>query len=374
MSIHFMLTPDAQSGATIREEFAQLDSINIKIGTFDVLLDFLHEYWLIPLSDENEWRKKLSHTALSMQGSFWSKSIKIDEKSVIDELDTSLQVLLNALPLNVKTLSLTDSNTNRYSRYYNDLVTLHKDMGYIFPSSLEKARLWNQSSALEPLEKIIVYADEAFHLEPWQSEIVAKLQSSQNIDFAKIYSDSYTPKLNSSVDDLKHLQTMLFSTEAIKDIPEIKNIQWLVARDVQQEVEVLAGMIQNAQSNGTYFDEIAVIIPRDGWYKDFLIQTFDSFNIPLSRAGQVEEYADIGTEWIFDALQAQDKFSAPMVFASLLSSSLMPYSYAKGQYFAAIALDNCWRDSKGKFKDSLFVDLSEDTQILIKTVIKVKCK
>jgi len=366
MSIHFMLSPDSQSGATIRDEFAKINAINIKVGTFDVLLDFLMEYWLLTPIDDKRWKTKLTHQALSMTESFWAKSIKIDEKSVIDELDTSLQLLLNALSVDTKVLPLIKENENRYSRYYNNLCSLHKRMDGIFPPSLEKARLWNENFNLKPLEDIFIYADASLKLEPWQIEIVTKLQSSVENEYSNIYRQVLVPDLNTKNDDMKHLQEMLFSNKSSTDYPNKNNLQWLVARDVQQEVEVVAGMIQNTKAN---FDEMAIIIPRDGWYKEFLIQTFNTFNIPLSRAGQVEEYADIGTQWIFDAVQAQDNFAAPMLFASLLSSPLMPYSYSKGQYLASIALDNAWRDSTGNLKINLFDKLGDDAQILLKIVI-----
>jgi len=370
MPIHFMLAPDAQSGATIREQFAQLDAINVKVGTFDVLLDLLLEYWLLQVTDESEWRMKLSHTALGMSDAFWAESIKTDEKSVVDELDTSLQVLLNALPLDVDELSVLEANTARYSRYYNDLVALHNGMGNILPSTLGKARLWNKSSELKSLEEIVVYADVTLQLEAWQWEVVKKLQS-QSLDvlFQTLYAQTFALKFNSEYDDIIYLQSMLF-TDQLPNNPSKKNrLQWLVARDVQQEVEIVAGMVQTAVKSGASFDDIAIVIPRDGWYKDFLIQTFKTFHIPLSRAGQVEEYADLGTQWIFDALQAQDEFAAPMLFASLFSSPLMPYSLAKGQYLASVALDNAWRDKEDDIKANILEKFSEETQSLILTII-----
>ena len=369
MPIHFMLDPDAQSGATIREQFAQLDAINVKVGTFDVLLDFLLEYWLLLVSDESEWRTKLSHTALGMSDAFWSESIKTDEKSVVDELDTSLQVLLNALHLDSYELSVLEANTTRYARYYNHLVALHNDMGNILPSTLRKARLWNKSSGLKPLEEIVVYADSALQLEPWQWEIVEKLQAKSDVLFQTLYAQTFAPKFNCEYDDITYLTSMLFSNTVPNNPPEINRLQWLVARDVQQEVEVVAGMVQSAVKSGATFGDIAIVIPRDGWYKDFLIQTFKTFNIPLSRAGQVEEYTDLGTQWIFDALQAQDEFAAPMVFASLFSSPLMPYSLSIGQYLAGVALDNAWRDEDGDIKSHIIEKFSEEIQSLVLTII-----
>ena len=365
-----MLTQDAQSGTSIRKNFAKIKATNVKVGTFDILLDLLVEYWLIKVPEENEWRTTLSLEALNITDAFWTKSIETDEKSVIDELDTSLQILLNALPLGVGKLSTIEIGKTRYSRYYSDLCSLHIAMGNIFPSSLTKARLWNKDSDLKSLEDIIVYFDDSIQLEHWQLEIVKKLQAkSFDESFSNIYTDSFTPKSASNRDDINFLQATLFSDKQHANPPQIENLQWLVARDVQQEVEVFAGMVQTAVKEGASFDEIAVVIPRDGWYKDFLIQTFNTFNIPLSRAGQVEEYSDLGAQWIFDAFQAQNEFAAPMVFASLFSSPLMPYSLDKGEFLAGIALDNSWKDADGNIKSYILEKFSKDVQALILMII-----
>ena len=366
MSIHFMLVSDAQSGATIRDEFAKISATNIKVGTFDILLDLLMEYWLLPSLDDKKWKTKLTHQAIRMKEAFWAKSIQVDEKSVIDDLDTSLQLLLNTLSIENKILPTINKDDTRYSKYYNDLCDLHEKMDYIFPMSLEKSRLWNTHSHLKPLEEVFIYADDLLNLEVWQKEIVAKLQPKTENEYSRIYKQSFLAELDTKNEDLKHLQNMLFSSEQAKGIPVIKNLQWLVARDVQQEVEVLAGMVQNT---GVDFKEMAIVIPKDGWYKEFLIQTFNTFNIPLSRAGQIEEYSDIGTQWIFDALQAQEVFAPPMVFASLLSSPLMPLSNYHRQNLASIALDNNWRDKEGNIKEGILKDLSGNARDLVMIIV-----
>jgi len=370
MSIHFMLASDAQNGATIRKKFATTSALNVKIGTFDVLLDLLLEYWLIPYSDNDIWKTELSHNALLMTDTFWDRSIKVDEKSVLEELDNTLGILLNSLNLESNELPKTQDTKARYSKYYTDITHLHNKMNNIFPENLSKARLWNKSADLKPLEEIIVYCDDSFKLEVWQYEIIDKLQASQDNNFMFIYKQVFSLPSATISKDIQHLQSTLFSDKKVRNIPKITNLQCLVARDVQQEIEVLAGMIQNIEKANGKFEEIAIIIPKDGWYKEFLIQTFQTFNIPLSRAGQVEEYSDLGSQWIFDAIQAQNIFSAPMIFASLLSSPIMPYSYAKGQSLAQTALNNAWRDSEGILKEKLFDKLNNNAQIVIKTIIK----
>ena len=124
MSIHFMLVSDAQSGATIRDEFAKISATNIKVGTFDILLDLLMEYWLLPSLDDKKWKTKLTHQAIRMKEAFWAKSIQVDEKSVIDDLDTSLQLLLNTLSIENKILPTINKDDTRYSKYYNDTCNI----------------------------------------------------------------------------------------------------------------------------------------------------------------------------------------------------------------------------------------------------------
>ena len=365
-----MLTQDAQSGITIRKAFANTNTMNVKVGTFTALLNLLIEYWLLPSSNSLDWKTKLNHAALRMTDAFWSQSIKTDEKSVVEELDVSLQVLLNALPLTDAKLPKLEKSEKRYTRYYEDLCTLHENMGSVFPEALSKARLWYGHSDLKPLEEIIVYTDDTLHLENWQWEIVYKLKgTTQNVLFQELYTQTILPKRDNKKEDIVYLQESLFSENILKETPEIKNLQWLVARDVQQEIEVVAGMVQTALQDGDSFDDMAIVIPRDGWYKDFLIQTCDTFNIPLSRAGQIEAYADFGTQWIFNALQAQDEFSPPMLFASLFSSPLMPYSLSNGQYLARVALDDAWKDKHNNIKPAILKKFDTETQALIESIV-----
>jgi len=340
MPIHFMMAPDAQSGATIRSAFARQGVIDVKVGTFEVLIDLLLELWVLR-AEEQEWHKKLTLQTLHMKDAFWAKSIQNDEKGVVDELDTTLSELLNALPLNNDSLPEIASTDARHARYYNDFVKLHQNMGKLFPETLYKARLWHQNAEQESLDEVVVYVNDALQLAPWQEDVVAVLQSPhRNDDFFDLYERTFKSNISTNHEDVKHLQCSLFDRDVKpRSLPK-ENLQWLVARDVLQEVEVFATMVQNIVKDGSGdFDEIGVIIPRDGWYRDFLVRTCATFNIPLSRAGQNEEYADIGLQWIFDALQCQDDFPAPMTFASLLSSPIMPYSHSKGQHLARLALD-----------------------------------
>jgi ATP-dependent helicase/nuclease subunit B len=362
MPTHFMVAPDAQSAATIRKEFAQRGALGVKVGTFEVLLDLLLELWLLkPL--EQEWRKKLSHEALQMHDAFWAKSIKNDEKGVVDELDATLCELLDALPLSADTLPEIAEGAERHVRYYNDLRRLHGRMGHLLPDLQYKAHLWHQNAQLEPLEEVVVYVDDTLQLTPWQKDVVERLQTvAKNSSFLELYNAVFSPKHGTSHKDIAHLQQSLFDPSATSNPLPIERLQWLVARDVLQEVEVFAGMVQNIVKNDDGFDKIGVIIPRDGWYSDFLVQTCATFNIPLSRANQNEEYADLGTQWIFDALQCQDEFAVPMSYASLLCSPIMPYSYSRGQQLARLALD-------GALSSEKVADLGDESKSIVAIIV-----
>ena len=373
MLIHYMLTQDAQSGLTIREAFAKTNTTGVKVGTFEGLLDLLMEYWLLSVPEVEEWKDRLAKEAARMTDAFWARSIQVDEKSVVEELAQTLRVLLEALPLENPVLEKKQEGGSRAVRYYNDLVELHTRMGNVLPSAMTKAKLWLAHKDLPPIDKIIVYASDMLHLEKWQRELLEALETlySKEADrsFEVLYHVQFKADLSEHRDDTAYLQERLFGDAFPGDAPPIEHLQWLVARDALQEVEVLAGMIQNIVKTDTGFEDIAVVIPRDGWYQEFVTQTFSTFNIPLSRAGRTEAYADIGTLWIFDALQAQEEFAPPMVFASLLSSPLMPYGLREGQYFASVAMENGWRDDEGDLKKSIRTKLNDKSEPLVTTVI-----
>ena len=361
---HFMLMYDSCSGIEIKNRFATLGVNDVQVGNFDMLLNLACEYRLIPKNENNSWEYKVSKEIKKQQNSFWKKSLEVDESSVVSEVTKTLKILLNSLSLDKVELPVLDKNENRYTQYYNDIKNLHDCIDNIFPPLLAKARVLKRHIDLEPIKKIVVYTHELIHLNKWEKELLTLLGVQDiNKEYKKVYEDSFIPSITTTKDDIKTLQTNIFNQniEANKDDINLENIQFLVSRDLLQSIEVTASMVQNIVEKGEEFGDIIIIAPNGGFDKDFLIDTFDKFNIPMSKASKKETYEDLANSWLKNAIYAQGELSSPMLFASLLSSPLMPYSLDIGQYFAQKALSNSLKDIKlDKYDDK--------TKLIISTV------
>ncbi len=338
---HFMLMYDSCSGTAIKDRFATLGVSDVEVGNFAMLLDMLLEYRLLASIPKNQWEYDVEKAILKNTKAFWSRSIGIDETAVLDEVTKSLNTLLNSMHLDDLVLpELVSSESKRHMTYYSDLRNLHNDIK-TFPSEIQKAKLIKENINLKPIKNIVVYTDKSIPLLKWQEELIELLNIElYSEQYSKIYYDIFNQKRATKNKDISYMQNNLFSINTNEEKPKIENIQFLVARDLLQSVEVSAGMVQNIVKNGDSFEDITIVVPNGGFDKDFLIDTFDKFHIPLSRASKKEQYTDFATQWIKNAIQGQKSLSDPMVFASMLSSPIMPYSSSMGQYFAQKAFED----------------------------------
>lgn len=360
---HFMLMYDSCSGEVIKDRFATLGVNDVQVGNFDMLLNLALEYWLLPNVINSKWEYDVSKEILANSKAFWNKSIQIDETSVIDEVTKSLKLVLDSVSLEEKELpTLISSDDNRYEHYYNDLKDLHKSIENRFPLDITKAKLLKENFELKPIKNIVVYFDDMIPLKIWQKEIVELFDIDlQNKRYTELYQNIFIGNSYGLKDDIKYLQENIFTQNSDIDKPNMENIQFLVSRDPLQSVEVVAGMVQNIVKDKAAFEDITIVVPNGGFDKDFLIDTFDKFNIPLSRASKKELYDDLSTQWLKNAIYGQKELVSPMVFASLLVSPIMPYSSSVGQYLAEKALS-------GSLQDINFEKYDDKVKFIITTI------
>ncbi len=353
---HFMLMYDSSSGASIKDRFATLGVNDVQVGNFDMLLDIALEYRLLSNKQNNKWEYDVSQAILANTKAFWNKSIQVDEIVVIEDVTKSLTILLNSMSLDsIELPDLKTTDNKRYITYYNDLKNIHNSIDRNFPLDIQKAKLLKENIKLKPIKDIVVYIDDSISLLKWQREILDLFDVElKNDKYNKVYQDAFIQNQTAVNSDISYLQNNIFTKNSSDEKPTMENIQFLVSRDPLQSVEVVAGMVQNIVKDNDSFEDITIVVPNGGFDKDFLIDTFDKFNIPLSRASKRELYDDIATQWLKNAIYAQNDLVAPMIFASLLISPLMPYSCSVGQYFAQKALSNSLKDIKlDKYNDNI---------------------
>ena len=364
----FVLVTDSQSASVVRKKLASIGVVNTKVGTFTSLIEVLSELWLIP-DIEDDFEKKLSTKTLEANSAFWSDSIMVDRIASLSSVESSLRLILSALPLN-QSLELLKDSSSRVARYYNDLVKLFDSTEHCRPRIQLLAAAWIEVADLQPIESLeLICAPELLKLEAWEAQVVEKLLSlrSEQVDSTLITSTltevyQANPEIN---EELRFLSNHLFKASDLHHSSTPNNIHWLSCRDSLQESEVVVGMLRSAINSGINPSEIAVIIPSHSEMESTLPALMNYAGI-LSSNKQV---VDSAYQWelqlvkdcliYFQELSDQSGSHAPMSLADILTNPLMPWSKYTGQKYA----DFCF---KGDIKSTLINIgvLEEDNKLL----------
>ena len=305
----FILTPDTLSARHIRTDITHISGSygledthlfslqDIKIGTFSSLLATLKEFWLLADTQDN-WFSVLQSSALNMTDAFWSQSIKVDEITVLDQIEASLIHILQVLPLNGQLKSI-DSANNHTEKKYNDLVRLHQKMESVFPSELEIARQWYcalQSPSLESIN--LFYSEEQFCFAPWQQqviEILKNIQSNSSLNrnvieqlFKTMDCDNENTFSPMASRLFMQSDTLLKTSE--KTLAKPSELKGLMCRDAIVESELISAIInqavsENNKSDRQDYNNIVVVYPAHSDYPKWLSQSFEINAIPFAYSG-----------------------------------------------------------------------------------------
>jgi len=327
----FILVADALTASEARYALAQRNTMGARVGSFSVLLETLAELWLIESSDL-DWGIALQEQALAMADVFWKDSVRVDEPATMAELKTSLQFLLNSLPLGTQPAEISEP-ANRYERYYNDLVSLFKRIGER-PAQDELAEQWlaeHQELCIEPL---YVYPRlNTERLYPWQQQILSIL--SEKCWLApepEKYGFILEPTPANESAPVQQFAQTLFHPAA--DTILCEGLHWLTCRDHVQEVEAVTSLIQTALDKGTAPERIAVVVPQSGDYELWLEKHFEYAGIISSNVRQDSKVFDWQSSLIHDLFSTLVQPEVPMGLMSVMVNPLMPWSAKTGYKFA----------------------------------------
>jgi len=328
--LDFVLVPDGLSGNFVRNELAKHQLNGVKVGNFSALLETLQSLWVFKVSND-DWDEILQEKALMMPEAFWAKSIKVDEVSVINQLDQSLKHILSALPLN-DSLSKISSPSTKSELYFNDLVELHKKMQRIRPLSQQLAKQWlNQANGLS-LESINLYFNpDLFQFDAWQQEIIneitiktkgATLNTSAILKILENISKEVETEFTS-------LKNHLFTEQPPMEMP--LTFKGLHSRDDIEACEAVASMIQNAANNDISLNDIAVVYPSGTHYPVWLDKTFQQAGIRVSNLPSQKTVFDWQTALLRDLLVLQTQNTPLMARMSVINNPLMPWRNHKAR-------------------------------------------
>lgn len=337
----FILTETALSAAHIRRELAKEKTAGVRVGDMDALLQTLSELWLVP-PVQQDWEARLQETAPKVEGAFWEQSLQTDEPRTVAKLSQALQFALNHLPLE-GTLQPIKAPNERYERYFNDLVRLHKAMDAILPDARAFAAQWYQHKhepAIEPLHLHLQLDCQALH--PWQQDIVHAVWETtgrqapgdtacQHPEIEAVLARSLEPNRNGK-QSLHGFVEALFSPEH-SPVPK-EDIHWLTCRDALEETEAVTAMVQKASEQGTPPERMAIVVPETSDYVRYLESEMNKAGILLSNVSGTMRVWDWQSALLHDLLQHHLNPKIPMACMSVLINPLMPWSITRGHRFA----------------------------------------
>ena len=89
-------------------------------------------------------------------------------------------------------------------------------------------------------------------------------------------------KYDDNKKDLSFIEKNIYRTNYEKEKIEVKNIDYFVADNIRDEVlNVVQQVFDLVRNKGYKYNDIRIIVPQIENYRNFIIKTFDKYNIPL---------------------------------------------------------------------------------------------
>ena len=341
-SLHFLLVPDRASARMVRREVATAGArLGVLVGTWPELVELALENSLTSLPD-NAWDETLSRAAHDLTDTFWAGSLEVAPRETLSSLNQALCLLLEGAGPGRNIEAVEGGGLPRRTlRHLTDLARLHSAMGEILPPALAGIDALLRVKPDEDLRSIVVYRVEGMpRLSPWQSALVKRLSGDGLEDHDPELLDilgrslSWTPTGDVHT-ALGAIQARLFESSD----PQLHldaTAQWIGVRDSLEEVEVAAGMIQNALAGDTTLApaDIGLLVPYDNLYRGALRDVFTWAGLALSGLSAERTMRDLGREAVLYFLISRHRPAPSMALASLVTSPLMPWTTLQGYALA----------------------------------------
>ncbi len=367
--IHFIFCPDSSSVRSARRLVAHKSpALGVVFGTWHELVNLAASCWLLP-TNKNDWQQQLETHVTATTNSFWSASLKAvpsETTAITGIIDNTLATLLEGNKPGVTLLPpVAGALPSRTVTYLTDLAYLHESMGRVLPPHLAVIRSLLDLPSERMLRPLMVYSHPDLPpLNPWQSALIEKLnQTAGDVELPELASLLAPIGPSAPISSaLGHLQRTLFErTSQKKELDD--SVQWLAVRDYLLEIEVCAGMVQQALADdpSLQYADIALLLPADQTYYGPVANTFGVAGIPLSGLACSSSARDLGREAVSLLLTCLDGLSPVMALASLVVSPLMPWNRVTANRLAQQAIVS-------NFRMELPDDASETAQTMARLI------
>ena len=368
---HFLLVPDRSAARHVRRLVAeQSPRLGVRVGTWGELLEALRAASLTAPPDDR-FMESLAEAAHTVSG-FWRHSLEVAPSETLAILDRELTWLLDGLRPGQ---SLAGDGAKGLSAlgetHLRGLSALHAAMGGCLPPSQALAHTLLNMPSGEQTSGFIVYHEPGLpHLAPISAALLAHLAANRREEPDATLAGILKLGLRwepqpGTPPALGILQTGLFNADHGGKVPPDASVQVVAVRDPLEEVEVCAGMIQQALAGDATLrpGEIGLMLPADAEYGAFLRDVFRHCGLPLSGLEVVGTATDAGAEVVRLFLLACRKPSPYMVLSALLAHPLMPWDAETGHDLAVGVNSN-------RFKLKDWEDLPAVQSALLKEVYR----
>jgi ATP-dependent helicase/nuclease subunit B len=340
-TIDFFLVPDGQSGRKVRKFLAEKAPGLYRVaGPWSELLSHAHASYLLP-ETTSIWHDKLTECATLQKKAFWTGSLAVAPAETVAELDAALHRLVEAAGPGGD-WSLLLSKLEQPSRCRSRMAQLHMllEAAGTLPDQFQ-CMDWVLKADHPPIRSIRVYHRDGFpDLNDWQRAVLTKLAGdapAPDKKFERLLQEAFKPPKTSKA-ALLAARTLYQPDE--KPVKLSRNaIRVGCLRDRLEEVEVAAGIIQNALEKGASANSFGLLLPGDGFAVQSVESVFNQCGVPLSGLERSVGQRDIGREVVRLMLLCLRRPAPIMAIAGLLTNPLMPWSLEEGQDYAQGVMD-----------------------------------
>jgi ATP-dependent helicase/nuclease subunit B len=350
--VTFALTPDSGATRRLRRAVAERGArVGWLPGTWRELLALAQRAYLLP-TDWDGWDALFDRAIRETPDAFWAESLEVAPEDTRASVLAALSEILCStdpeMPLSWDDVA---GLPDRAARHLGDLAGLAARLGKDMPPELAAMRSVLGSDAGDALHLIRVIQSEGLpRLDRWQQAMVDKLNRDA-ASYAPLDGGKQIPVEASHMQDavnaatgpdraLGHLQRALFRESGTR-VAIDDSVQWLGVRDVLQEAEVAAGMVQRLLSADPELRpaDIGLLLPDKFEYALAVEDAFRAAGLLLSGAPADWWKRDLGLEWLFHFLYCRDKPAPAMALAICLASPLMPWPREVGSRMAQTVME-----------------------------------
>jgi len=289
---------------------------------------------------QDKWQDRFIEALNVCDDGFWSKSFSVAPEETATLLSKELDLLIRVMGPDVDSFVIDNipELSHRAVGHLQDLDRLHQQMDRLLPVDLAIVRAVMVIDKQQTLRRVKVEVSPNIELlNPWQQTLIDKLNLDSSESHTELFPFSELLCNSNSQDNAAgQLQKTIFTAQAQR-INLDDSLQWIAVRDYLEEIEIVAGMIQQQlrESPQLSFADIGILLPTDAARSQTVLDLFTDAGLPVSGIAIRQQQRDLGYEVIYNLLQMLRKPAPTMAMAAFVTSPLLPWSIHEGYSLAA---------------------------------------